>query len=236
MKRTLAVVCAALGASQAWSAAELPVYEATYSVEYKGRNSGSSVFAVSYDEQHDRYAFRSETQVKGLLKLVSPRPVVEHSEFELVDGALRPLWFSYEDGSRKGEDNYTARFDWSSGDVEIQGENGLLTLSLEPGTLDRGSLQVTLMRELASGGLPGPYVLADEDSLKTYEFAFEDDAVVDTPLGQFTAKRLRQQRVGSSRHTVLWMIPELKFLPALIEQYRDGEVRTAFALQDLQWR
>jgi hypothetical protein len=236
MNLRLVVLCAALAASQALAAPKLPVYEATYRVEYKGRNSGSSVFAVSYDAQHDRYTFRSETQVKGLLKLVSPNPVVEHSEFELSDGALRPLSFRYEDGSRKGEDNYTAEFDWASGEVAIQGENGLLTLALESGTLDRGSLQVMLMHELASDALPGPHVLADEDSLKTYEFAFEDDAVIDTPLGQFTAKRLRQQRVGSSRHTVLWMVPKLKFLPVLIEQYRDGEVRTAFALEELEWR
>jgi hypothetical protein len=79
-------------------------------------------------------------------------------------------------------------------------------------------------------------VLADEDSLNTYEFAAQDDAQIETAIGTFTAQRLRQQRQGSSRHTILWLVPELRYLPVLIEQYRDGEVHTAFIIESVEWR
>jgi len=232
-----ATILAVLGllASPVWSEAVIPLYEAQYQAQYKGRNSGISVFSVAHDTDRDLYTFESHTQVKGLLRLASPRPVIEHSEFGLQNGQLRPLTFRFEDGTRKGEDNYVAHFDWSAGEVALHGEAGTRTLTLEPGVLDRGSLQVAIMRDVAAGRVPGPYVLADEDSLKTYEFSFEDDAEIDTPLGNFTARRLKQQRRGSSRHTVIWMVPELRHVPVLIEQYRDGEVRSAFVLEALEW-
>jgi hypothetical protein len=237
MNQRLAVLCALLACGAGVPAgAEVPLYTANYLVEYKGREMGASEFSVARGSEHDAFSFSSNTKLKGLVaRLVSPRPVIEHSEFTMVAGQIRPRRFRYEDGSRKGEDNYIADFDWSAAQVTINGQSGPRTFPLTPGVLDRGSMQVALMNDAAAGRLPGPYVLADDDSLNTYEFTAEENAQVETALGTFTAQRLRQQRRGSSRHTILWLVPELRYLPVLIEQYRDGEVLTAFIIESLQW-
>jgi hypothetical protein len=212
----------------------LPTYTATYEVIHKGRAVGSSEFSVSYDDAKDLYTFRSRTVVKGMmLKLVSPNAVVERSDFVVRGGEIRPLEFWYEDGSRKGEDNVHAIFDWDAGTVVIAAERRS-ELALQPGVLDRGSMQVAVMRDMASGAAPGPYVLADEDALKTYEYVLESEERTPTPLGELGTLRYRQQRQGSSRSTALWVAPQLQYLPVRIEQIRDGQSDTVFVLQSVQ--
>jgi hypothetical protein len=86
------------------------------------------------------------------------------------------------------------------------------------------------MRDLAANGTPRTYQLADEDSVAEYEYTDNGTATVQTGLGPVAARILTQKRAGSSRETWLWVAPELEFLPVRIEQRRDGEVQTAFAL------
>jgi hypothetical protein len=213
--------------------ADLPTYTATYQVIYKGKTVGSSEFSVNYDDARNIYTFRSETRVKGLLRLISPNPVVEHSDFAFADGRIRPLEFWYEDGSRKGDDNLHAVFDWDAGIATIQGEHNA-SIELVSGVLDRGSMQVAVMRDMAKTAAPGPYVLADENALKTYEYAVEKHDVAATPLGELATVVYRQTRQGSSRSTSLWAAPALRYLPVRIEQHKGNETDTVLVLESVK--
>src|SRR5690606_24763412 len=89
-----AVVSAAAllaGANGALADDAVPTYTARYQVEYKGRDVGESVQSLERDGEG--YRFRSETQARGIARLLRPRPLVEESVFELRDGAPRPLEF-----------------------------------------------------------------------------------------------------------------------------------------------
>jgi hypothetical protein len=101
---------------------------------------------------------------------------------------------------------------------------------LPESALDRGSLQVALMRDLAGAGVARTYALADEDGVAEYEAAENGTATMPTGIGPVATRILTQKRAGSSRETWLWVAPELRFLPVRIEQRRDGEVQTAFEL------
>jgi hypothetical protein len=230
----LAVIgTSALAAGAAAAADAVPTYTAVYSVQYKGKDLGTSEFAVRYVAERDVYEFRSRTVVKGLLKLASPNPVIERSEFRVAGGRLQPLEFWYEDGSRKGEDNVHIAFDWDRQVAVVSADGGRREIRLEHGALDRGSLQVALMLDLESSGHPGRYLLADEDSIKSYEYVDSGAATTATGLGQLPTRAFMQQREGSSRSTWLWLAPELRYLPVRIEQRRDGEVHTAFTLESV---
>lgn len=219
-----------LGAAHAADPA-IATYRAVYQVEYKGKSLGTSEFSVTYDAGRDVYRFESRTIPKGLLKLVAPNPVVERSEFRLDSGAIQPLEFWYEDGSRKGEDNLHVVFQWDTRVAIADGEHGRRELDVAPGVLDRGSLQVALMRDLARTGQPGRYDLADEDAVKPYEYTANGEQPIATGLGELRTLALVQQREGSSRSTWLWMAADHEYVPARIEQRRDGEIQTAFTLE-----
>lgn len=205
-------------------------YTATYRAEYKGKEAGTAEFAVRYLADGDVYEFSSSVLAKGLLKLARPNPAVERSHFRVTADGLEPLEFWYEDGSRSGEDNFHIVFDWERRIATVSSEAGRREIALPERALDRGSLQVALMRDLAASGTPRTYRMADEDSVAEYEYTDNGTATVQTGLGPITARILTQKRAGSSRETWLWVAPELKFLPVRIEQRRDGEVQTAFAL------
>ena len=209
----------------------IATYSATYRVEYKGKDAGTAEFSVRYLAERDLYEFSSSVQAKGLLKLARPNPAVERSEFR-ADGTagIRPVEFWYEDGSRSGEDNLHMVFDWDRRIATVTSAEARRELPLPDAALDRGSLQVALMRDLAATGAVVSYSLADEDSVAEYTYTDNGTAEIATAAGTFDARVLTQQRAGSSRATWLWVAPQLKFLPVRIEQRRDGEVQTAFEL------
>lgn len=236
MTRTsaLAVAAAAAFAAQAAEDPTIATYTATYRAEYKGREAGTAEFAVRYLPDRDVYEFSSRLLAKGLLKLARPNPAVERSHFRVTPQGIQPLEFWYEDGSRSGEDNFHIVFDWERRVATVSSAAGRRELALAEPALDRGSLQVALMRDHAASGRPRTYLLADEDAVAEYAYAENGTATVDTGSGAVATRILTQQRAGSSRTTWLWVAPELAFLPVRIEQRRDGEVQTAFVLMSVE--
>ena len=219
---------AAVPAQPGWIAE----YTAEYEVRNGGRHLADAVFRVAHDTS-GKYTFSSSARARGILRLARPDPAVDWSEFSLVEGRIVPMLFRYEDGSRKGEDNFSVTFDATSGEVRISGAGGPQTLPFEPGLLDRGSIQVALMRDLGACRLPDSYHYVDDDGLGEYHFERVEDLPVETGIGTLETVRFSQRREGSSRQTVLWLAPELDYLPVRIEQIRNGEIDTSFALEDV---
>jgi hypothetical protein len=206
--------------------ATIATYKANYRVDYKGKEAGTAEFSVRYLDDRDIYEFTSRVLAKGLLKLARPNPAVERSHFRVDADGVRALEFWYEDGTRSGEDNLHMVFDWERRIATVTTAAARREIAVPESALDRGSLQVALMRDLAAASALPTYRLADEDSVAEYEYLDNGTAT----LGSVPTRILTQQRAGSSRSTWLWVAPEMRFLPIRIEQRRDGEVQTAFQL------
>ena len=219
-----------LGAAQSAEDPSVATYTATYRADYKGKEAGTAQFSVRYHADREVYEFDSRALAKGLVKLARPNPTVERSEFRIEAGNVRPLQFWYEDGSRSGEDNFHIVFDWERNIATVGNATARRELAAPAGTLDRGSAQVALMRDLASGSMPHAYALADDDSVATYEYADGGTETLTTEAGSFETRILAQQRPGSSRITRFWVAPALRFLPVKIEQTRNGEAHSGFTL------
>jgi hypothetical protein len=224
------IAAVALGAPAA--AAELAEYRAHYEVRHNGRRAADVEFSVVADGA-GRYIYTSITETRGLLRLVAPSPVTERSQFRFDGNRLLAVQFDYTVGSRTNDDNYSIAFDAARSEVRITRADGTQTLPHEPELLDRGSLQVALMRDLSRCELPGPYRWVDDDGITTYRYADLGNAETDTGAGRFATVRFSQQREGSSRTTVLWLAPALGFLPVFVEQIRDGATETVYNLQEV---
>lgn len=232
-RRTLALtLLAACSATTAAAQAPQP-YVAEYSATYKGRNVGTSVFSLRASGPPNQMTYSSETRIKGLLRIVSPNPIVDRSQFILNDRHVVPSTFMHEDGTRGGEDNHSIAFDWAAGKANIDGEHGTAEVELTDGALDRGSLQVALMLDLSRGVTLGSYDVVDEDSLKTYEYEYQGTRTVTTGIGAIEAVTYTQRREGSSRSTTIDFAPTLGYVPIRIEQVRDGESQSEFVLQSI---
>jgi hypothetical protein len=214
--------------------ATVVTYTATYRVEYKGKDAGTAELAVRQLPDGDIYEFKSTITAKGLLKLARPKPAVERSLFRVDADGVRPLEFWFEDGSRSGEDNVHVVFDWDRGVATVSGADARREMAVPKGALDRGSLQVARMRDLAATGTLRSYTLADDDSVAEYEYTDNGTATLTTTAGSHATRVMAQQRPGSSRTTWVWFAPALQFLPVRIEQRRDGEVQTALELVEVE--
>jgi Protein of unknown function (DUF3108) len=124
-------------------------------------------------------------------------------------------------------------FDWQRNIATVSDSDGRRELATPAGALDRGSMQVALMRDLAASGRPATYLLADEDSVNDYVYQDNGTATTQTKAGDFATQSLSQHRDGSSRSTILWLAPALRFLPVRMEQLKNGEVQTAFTLESV---
>ena len=89
------------------------------------------------------------------------------------------------------------------------------------------------MHDLGNCRLPDSYRSVDDDGVREYSYTRLEDRPTETGIGELKTVRLSQQREGSSRETILWLAPELAYLPVRIEQIRDGEIETVFTLDDL---
>ncbi len=238
MSKTFAASNAACVAALlcAFSAAQandtVPTYTAHYDVEYRGRRIGDSVHTL--EQQGETYRFTSVTQARGIARLLRRRPLVEESRFELQDGMPRPLEFSLEDGTRRGEDNLTIDFDWTSGVAQVATEDGRLELPLEPGVHDRATLQLALMLELEAAAAPSAsHPLIDDTSIKVYDYELAGEETLDTAAGTYETIKIVQRREDSSRYTLIWFAPDLRYLPVRIEQRREDETLTSLQLESV---
>ncbi|HSG65837.1 MAG TPA: DUF3108 domain-containing protein, partial [Gammaproteobacteria bacterium] len=203
-------------------------YRAVYGVLNDGRRVGEAVHSLSYDPASQHYVFETRVELRGLLRFVSPMPVIERSEFVVREGRIRPLVFTYEDGSRRGRDNIVVEFDWAAGRVIAQTETPPQEWPLPADGLDRASARIALMRDLAAAMQSATYRVADPYELRPLELRREGVETRATALGELRTVRVLHQRPGSSRRSVTWAAPDLHFLAVRIEQQRGDRGPVAF--------
>ena len=135
------------------------------------RNSGTSDWSLRYDAERDVYRFLSSLEARGVLRLAWPEPIVERAAFRYENATIVPTESFYEDGTRRGEHSFYTAFDWPKNRAITIARGRRTDLELQPGVLDRATMHVALMRDLASGEAPRTYRLADDDAIKTYSYA-----------------------------------------------------------------
>lgn len=232
-----ALLCFAAGVAtgSVHAADELPRYNAVYEVYDRGRAVGDAEFSVTLlDAGLSIYEFRSVSRVRGLYRLFVPRPVEELSVFVLEDRQIRPLTYSLHDGTRRERNSFNIEFDWERSRAAIAAGESRLEPRLLPGALDRGSLHVALML-LGDDFSTGQVTLLDMDGPEIHELRADGEEMLESPLGPVLTRKLIQQRLGSSRRTLIWLAPDLRNLPVRIERQNDGETRAAFRLESVQW-
>ena len=227
---TLALAGAILVAAP--TRAEIIPYEAVYRVEYKGAHIADATFKLSRDRGR-RYVFVSNTRPRGLAKLFRRERPSEESVFEFSDGQVTPLSYRFKDGTRKGKGNSEVSFDWDRKLATSVYEQETMALALQEPVLDRITLQLQVMHDLQEGTEPSSYLLAYRNQLRRYGYTNEGETRIETQAGDFDTLRFAQQREGSSRRTLLWMAPELGFLPVHMEQQRRGKTELTFSLIDV---
>jgi hypothetical protein len=160
----------------------------------------------------------------GVARALVNGAIEESSSFVLGPDGVRPLHYTSEDTVSGDKGKADFRFDWSAHSITGELNGNPVEMSFDGVAHDRISIQYAMMRDMLAGEAGKQYVLFDIDEFKTLEITLLDEREVEVPAGRYDALGIRHQAVGSSRVTTLWCVPELEYLPVIIEQHRKGKL------------
>ncbi len=168
----------------------------------------------------------------GITKIIAQGTIAESSEFEFESDVVRPIHYISDDSLSRDKKRAEVDFDWNALIVRGTINDDPIEMVLEGRAHDRVSIQYELMHDLMNGKLGTRYILYDIDELKAINVTNIGRKQIRVPAGEFDAIGIQHQTENSSRVTTLWCVPELDYLPVLIEQHRDGKLRVRASLKE----
>lgn len=178
------------------------------------------------------YAATHRIKPSGLARMFTRGTIEETSDFATAEGGVVPQAYVSSDTISRDKTQADVTFDWSTGAVTGTVNGEAVEEILEDFAHDRVSIQYELMLDLMNGGADETYILFDVDELKVLNVTNIGTQEVSVPAGRFEAVGIQHQAEGSSRVTTLWCVAELDYLPVIIEQHRNGELRLRATLKE----
>ena len=219
-----ALLCAAVGVY----AGPLEPFSTTYRVEMAGLTIGTIDRSLA-PGPGGRYRYRSETQAKGLAKLLFDDHLIEESLFEANATGLRPIRYSSRYTGHKGPSTVNVRFDWRRSKIQNKKNERHWEMPLSASVFDNLLYQLAIMYDLRAGKRDLSYQILDGHEIKTYRFLDLGTERVKTPLGVFDSVKIERRKENSKRRTTIWCAPRLGYLAVRLDN-RDGKGREITAL------
>lgn len=197
-----------------------------YSAEYKVKISVlSGLLTTDLRAAGDGFVATHIIRPTGLARMIKNGSISETSRFAATDGDVKASWYRSQDSLSKKKTSAEVTFDWSSNEMAGTVNDEATQIVLDGLVHDRVAIQYQLMQDLLNGDPEEHYVLFDIDEFKTLIISNVGEREIKTPAGTFRAVGIQHRKKDSSRVTTLWCVPKLGYLPALIEQHRDGKLR-----------
>lgn len=224
----LAIVLISL-LTQTAAAADLQPFHAEYRTLRNGQEAGRTVLDLQRDDASG-WVFRSETEGTRGLARVAGVQVDETSHLRIRDGRLETTAWEYRQKAAVKSRRRGAEFDWAAGELRWQEKDRSERHPLQPGTLDRQSVTLALMRDLGRGDARHTYPLAARDGVHPVRYERGETRRVEVPAGEFQAVEFRRVTADGGdrrRRLTVWLAPELGGLPVRFEQVeKDGSTVT----------
>ncbi len=218
-----------------WAEDTLPAdFVARYDVQYSGANVAETTLSLTRQTDSALHELRSVSEPRGLAALIRYGDVVEESHFQTREQQLIPVDYRFNDGTRKGKRNSTIFFDWEDASAQSTYKSENANFTLVGPELDRLLLQLRIMMDLRDERLAPSYSVIDRNEVKQYDFEVKGTEVLSTPAGQFSTVKIRRQRPGSSRATIIWAAVEKNYVPVKMVQTIDERPNVVLSLTELE--
>ena len=167
--------------------------------------------------------YRAVTRPAGWLAALRRERIEERSRLETAGGDLRPRSYSYRRRSLTGSREARVRFDWQEHRAYNTVGGKTWAMVIPEGTMDKLSVQLAVMDDLARGALTAGYPVADGGWLKQYRYQALGEEQTTTPAGTFRTVRLSRRRTPGAAPEWLWCAPELAWLPVRVRRTVDHD-------------
>jgi hypothetical protein len=95
---------------------------------------------------------------------------------------------------------------------------------------DKLSYQLQLQLDLQNGKDNLHYTISDKGGLKAYNFAIENEEIIDTALGKLNTVKVKVIRKDSDKITYIWFAKDWHYLLTQLKQYENNKETFALAL------
>jgi len=200
-------------------ALELPApFEAVYRVHKSFLTLGDVRVSLNYDG--NRYAYEKKTISRGVLAMFRDDVIIEQSRGAFTGSELHFEKYSYKQSH--GKKLRESQIEIQEGLATGHHKGAPFELNIPPGTLDRTSMEIAMMRDAAGDHDLLSYSLLVKDRLKNYRFLFTGRENIDVPAGRFECKRYIRLRETNKRATSFCLAPELNYLPIHATHHEKG--------------
>jgi hypothetical protein len=227
-------VSLAAQAAVADPAQALQPYTARYQVSYRGLSGGEIESSFRRGAQPNQWQY--ETRVfPNLFGRIAVSSQARELSTMLVSpgGGVRPLSFTFNDGSSDKHKDVRLAYDWTAGRLTGTAEGKPIEIELTPGTQDTASVQAAMIQARLAGQNPQSFRIVTGGKLREYRYWMEGTQQVMTPFGQVQAEVWANARQGSNRVSKVWHAPTLGYVPVQAIQYRKGNPEVQMKLVKL---
>ncbi|WP_338588779.1 DUF3108 domain-containing protein [Shewanella khirikhana] len=203
----------------AYAQNSLSPFEADYKVLYGDIGLGKAHFSLPAPEgNYYQYNFTSEL---SLLFLSDERSI--KSKFRRTDHGLEPMVFIHQrtgTGSDFSEqvaflkDKSIVRSNYKGEHVELPFENKLY---------DTMMVQLQFRQDLIDGKEALEYHMVKDNEIDDYSFKRMGEEVLNIDGTEYRTLRLEVIRDSKKRKTVVWMAPDLAYLPVRMTHFEKGD-------------
>jgi len=203
-----------------------PRFEATFSLKTAGATFARSQWSLA-PEDGGRFVSTSRTEPTGMFSLIRDDTRVERSEWAYAGDWLQPIRYRYERTGRKTR-VIDITFDWEKNTARHESGGTTWQLEVPPGTMDKFSYILALMRDLELGARRMEYTIADGGRhLKRYVLTGVGEERIETALGTLDTVVIRRERENSARRTTFWCAKSLGHFPVkIVHTERDDATLT----------
>lgn len=198
-----------------------PSYEAVYDVYMDGKPRLET--RVSFTRTGQQWTFRNEGRgTKGLARFLGVE-TKDSAEGGWEGNFTLPARFSHRAKVSLKKDQWSAEFDWDTGRVRTQHEEGESDLPLERGVVDPLGLTLELQSRLHREQVEWELRVVDEDEIDTQRFRANPAADLATALGCLESIEVERVRDNNKRYSSVWYATELDFITIrMVHGKRDG--------------
>lgn len=211
----------------------LAPHEATYKIK-AGFASGELTTKLEFVD--GTYVARHTADPRGLAGLVASGQIQERTSFIINEGDVQVSTYSSNDSLSQDKGRISLSFDWAAESMTgtvapVDAAPLPVEIALDEPLHDRLSIQYQLMLDLLNDSKATRYRLFDPDGTKTLNISLVGTRTIKVGRTKYEAVGIQHQADGSSRTTVMWCVPKLDYLPAMIEQRRKGKLKVRVSLQ-----
>lgn len=213
-------------------AAVLQPFTATYSASHGFIGLGTATFELS--RSGDKcWRWHGVADPSGVASLFVGKVTDESLFCVRDDGSLKPLYFAHTETGDL-ESSYSLDFNWFRGTVQY---NNNEPFPVPQNAIDPFLIQIAARLWLARAEdptslAPRVFTVVDENEITHYRLAVSDGPQVETGAGTFDT--IRVARVDEEdEKLILWVAPELAYLPVKVEHRENGDTQISLVLQSV---